>query len=403
MYCIVWAQKMAATCSTATSTARVSEEHGLASEDIKQILSVSIVEENLPTCSQPESSTGDEPDNTEIASDSERGSTNDSTDENDVNKLRRVLEKVTPEGIRHRQLSMLMKNAETHQNATRAHRDDCLARRPQFLVDLGVESESQINRRVIDPDEPLLLTLEQMEQQATKRREERIQAQRKQQEKEQAREAFTNPWLIAMETGMAECNRRLEGTQDAEMALKDQFGNNVFHLQIRTGNKTILIYQFGNNVSHLQLGTRNKAALNDQLIRNNVFHLQIRTGNKTILIYQFGNNVFYLEIGTRNKAVLNDQFKNNVFHSQMGTPTKTFLNDQRGNSVFHLQIATRNKTVLIYQCGNNVFHLQIGTRNEMFLFYTRVKVLFPPCKSWSFYSQKEQKTWNNRYQRNVPL
>ena len=66
------------------------------------------------------------------------------------------------------------------------HRDDCLAGRPQFLVDLGVESESQINRRVIDPDEPLLLTLEQMEQQATKRREERIQAQRKQQEKEQA-------------------------------------------------------------------------------------------------------------------------------------------------------------------------------------------------------------------------
>ena len=127
---------------------------------------------------------------------------------------------------------MLLNNAETHQrNATRAHRNDCLAGRPQFLVDVGVVSESQINRRVIDPDEPLPLTLERMEWQAIERREERIQAQRKQQQNEQVREAFINPWLIGMETGLTECNRRLDGTQDAEMALKDQFGNNVFHLQ----------------------------------------------------------------------------------------------------------------------------------------------------------------------------
>ena len=56
---IVWAQKMAATCYTATLTAKISEEDGLASEDIKLILIVSIVEENLPTCSQPESSMED--------------------------------------------------------------------------------------------------------------------------------------------------------------------------------------------------------------------------------------------------------------------------------------------------------------------------------------------------------
>ena len=56
---IVWAQKMAATCYTATLTGKVSEEDGLASEDIKLILIVSIVEENLPTCSQPESSMED--------------------------------------------------------------------------------------------------------------------------------------------------------------------------------------------------------------------------------------------------------------------------------------------------------------------------------------------------------
>ena len=74
----------------------------------------------------------------------------------------------------------------------------------QFLVNLGVASESQINRRVIDSDEPLPPTLEEMERQAAEKREERIQAQRKQQEKEQAREAFTNPWLLGMETGMTE-------------------------------------------------------------------------------------------------------------------------------------------------------------------------------------------------------
>lgn len=58
--CIVWAQKVAANCFTAPLT-RASEEDGLASEDIQQVLSVSIVEENLPTCSQPEISTAAEP------------------------------------------------------------------------------------------------------------------------------------------------------------------------------------------------------------------------------------------------------------------------------------------------------------------------------------------------------
>ena len=69
----------------------------------------------------------------------------------------------------------------------------------------------------MDPDEPLPSTLEQMEQQASEKREERMQVQKRQQEQEKARKAFTNPWLIGMETQMAECNRRLEGTENAEM------------------------------------------------------------------------------------------------------------------------------------------------------------------------------------------
>ena len=103
---------------------------GLASEDIQQILSISIVEEHLPSCSWSESGIEQEPANIDIASDSEGGSTDDSTDENDLSKLRRELGKAKPDGIRHRQLSRLLKNAEIHQRtATRAHREDRLARR----------------------------------------------------------------------------------------------------------------------------------------------------------------------------------------------------------------------------------------------------------------------------------
>ena len=131
---------MAATCPTATLTAKVSEEADLASEDITQTL---FVEENLPSCSWPERGTEHEPDNTEIASDSEGGSTDDSTDEDDLKKLRRELDKAKPDGIRHRQLSMLLKNAETRQRTTtRAHREDRLAGRRGFLIVLGVASES---------------------------------------------------------------------------------------------------------------------------------------------------------------------------------------------------------------------------------------------------------------------
>jgi len=80
-----------------------------------------------------------------------------------------------------------------------------------------VASESQIFRRVTDPDEPLPSTLEQMERQASDEREERKQEQQRQRKQEKARKAFSNHWLVRMEAEMAECNRRLEGTEDAEM------------------------------------------------------------------------------------------------------------------------------------------------------------------------------------------
>ena len=40
---------------------------------------------------------------------------------------------------------------------------------------------------------------------------------------------------------------------------------------------------------------------------------------------QFGDNTFHLQIGTRNKTVLNVQLFNKLFHLQIGTPNKTVL------------------------------------------------------------------------------
>lgn len=216
MDCIVWAQKMATTCSSTTLTAKVSEESGLASEDIQQILSVSIAEENLPSCSWPESSTESEPQNTEIASDSEGGSTDDNTDEGDLSKLRRELEKATPDGIRHRQLSMLLKNAETQRAATRTLRDYRLAGRRRFLVNLGAASESQASRLVTDPDDPLPTDLERKKEKALEERRVVRAAQQQHENEDKAKQVYSHRWLLDMEKEMSEHSKRLEQTTDSE-------------------------------------------------------------------------------------------------------------------------------------------------------------------------------------------
>ena len=61
-----------------------------------------------------------------------------------------------------------------------------------------------------------------------------------------------------------------------------------------------------------------------------MFHLQIGTRNKTVLIYQFWNNVFHAQIGTQNKIVLIYQFENSMFHLWLGT----FLFYTRANVLF---------------------------------------------------------------------
>ena len=222
MDCIVWAQRMIATESNSSPTmpTEVLEEEGLASEDIENILTVSVLDEHLTSCSQPESAE-DELQSTEQPSSVESNSEESST-EGDWKKLREELARAVPAGIRHRQLTMLLKNVEARRKSrkriSKTRRGDRLAWRKRQLVNLNVMSEFQADRMISVPDEPLPASLEQREQQAIYKRNERLAAQKLHEDEEKVRRAFVNAQLENMEKEMAEDNWRLEKTQlDANM------------------------------------------------------------------------------------------------------------------------------------------------------------------------------------------
>ena len=222
MDCIVWAQRMIATESNSSPTmpTEVLEEEGLASEDIQNILTVSVLDEHLTSCSQPESAE-DELQSTEQPSSVESNSEESST-EGDWKKLREELARAVPAGIRHRQLTMLLKNVEARRKSrkrnAKTRRADRLAWRKMQLVNLNVMSKSQADRMISDPDVPLPASLEQREQQAIHERNERLAAQKLREDEEKVRRTFENAQLENMEKEMAEYNWRLEKTQlDANM------------------------------------------------------------------------------------------------------------------------------------------------------------------------------------------
>ena len=222
MDCIVWAQRMIATGSNSSPTmpTEILEEKGLASEDIQNILTVSVLDEHLTSCSQPESAE-EELQSTKQPSSVESNSEVSST-EDDLKKLREELARAVPAGIRHRQLTMLLKNVEARRKSrkrfAKTRRADQLAWRKRQLVNLNVMSESQADRMISDPEEPLPASLEQREQQAVHERNERLAAQKLCEDEEKVRRAFENAQLENMEKEMAEYNWRLEKTQlDANM------------------------------------------------------------------------------------------------------------------------------------------------------------------------------------------
>ena len=104
------------------------------------------------------------------------------------------------------------------------------------------------------------------------------------------------------------------------------------------------------------------------------------------------------KIRTRNKTVLNDQFGNNVFHAQ----DKNSEQNSPKWPIWEQCVPRTNRNS--EQFENNMFRSQLGTRNEMFLFYTRVNVLCLSCKKpGPLIVNRNTKTRNSRYQRNVPF
>ena len=160
MDCIIWAQSLIAADSMASSTltTQISEDDGLAGEDVQRILAVSLIDEHLhvvPSSSQP-NCMEDEIQTVHASSENEENTTDDSSDDHDgdLMKLRYEVAKAIPDGIRHRQLSMLLRNAEARRKEskrlTRARRDQRLAAQRRHLVDLAVVRESQADH-LIDP------------------------------------------------------------------------------------------------------------------------------------------------------------------------------------------------------------------------------------------------------------
>ena len=202
-----------ATNSTTEQTGRTLGEHedGLQSEDIQRILSVSLLDDHTPECST-------EGGEISLTNEEESEAESDSSDENEgnnhIDKLRHELEKVVPGGFRHRQLSMLLRNAQTQHKAIQ---DRQIAGRRRYLVNLGVTSQSQADRLITEPDGPLPTDLARREQQALKDREERLEKQRQRDEREKVKKAFSNPWLLEIEKEMAENNVRLERGTDPDM------------------------------------------------------------------------------------------------------------------------------------------------------------------------------------------
>ena len=201
---------MVATNSTTAQTGRTlgEREDSLQSKDIQRILSVSLLDDHAPECS----SEGGE---ISLTNEEEREAESESSDENEgnnhIDKLRHELEKVVPGGFRHRQLSMLLRNAQTQHKAIQ---DRHIAERRRYLVNLGVISQSQADRLITEHDEPLPTDLAQ---QALKDREERLEKQRQRDEQEKVKKAFSNPWLLEIEKEMAENNVRLERGTDPDM------------------------------------------------------------------------------------------------------------------------------------------------------------------------------------------
>ena len=166
MDCIVWWQKIAGDIVDSATPEPVVTEHGLPEEDLRNILSVSLIDEDIENsqCSQTSvqaiHSTSES--DTELSKDS---------DADEIERLRSEHEKATEGGLRQRYLMMLFTNREERQKEKKrqntAIRNLRLASCKAMLVDLGVVDDSEASQLVTDPDEPLPTPLERKKRKGT--------------------------------------------------------------------------------------------------------------------------------------------------------------------------------------------------------------------------------------------
>ena len=215
MDCIVWSQKIAGDIEDSATPEPVVTEHGLPEEDLKNILSVSLIDEDIEnsqfsqTSLQAIHSTSES--DTELSEDS---------DADGIERLRSEHEKATEGSLRQRHLIMLLTNREERQKEKKrqktAIRNRRLVSRKAMLVDLGVVDDSEASQLVTDPDEPLPTPLERKKEKALEERRKQREEKQHREEEGKIRVPFANPWLLEMEKDMAEQIRRMEEPRDEE-------------------------------------------------------------------------------------------------------------------------------------------------------------------------------------------
>ena len=218
MDCIVWAQNIVGSNEGSATPYPVVHEHGLPEDDLQNILTVSLIDEEAEDSSQPKCSQTSTR-STQSSSESDADITEDS-DAAEIEMLRAEHAKASEGSLRQRHLKMLLTNMENSQKSKKrsrkAVRNRRLASRRAMLVDLGVVDQSEVSQLITDPDEPLPTYLEREQDKAIEEKQKQREEKQRREEQEKIRQAFENPWLINMEKDMAEHSKRMEQPRDEE-------------------------------------------------------------------------------------------------------------------------------------------------------------------------------------------
>lgn len=214
MDCIAWAQKIAGNSQQNAVTTPSAQEGGLPQEELENILGVSLDEEDVEGSTQPGCSRENEFQSGESSHES------DTSETSGLETLRREEETTDKEGLRGRQLAIMLQSKErvnrVRKRTSEAIRNRRLADRRSFLVELGVVGPLEANEQVTDPDSPLPTPLEERKERAIQERKKQRELQERLDEQEKIKRAYENPWLVNLEKEMADHSKRMEETENDE-------------------------------------------------------------------------------------------------------------------------------------------------------------------------------------------